>query len=196
VHDGAPDGRGEHSRRHARVRPERVAHEHRVQAVEYLVEVLVAGEGPDEHRVSGQRALHAAALDRQGHDAGEQGLARQFCAGLGRGRVEHRLQPRYLSLGGGDDDLFLGLELMVDGGLRHADRVSDHLQGRPADAVLSEQPGGGADDARLRGAGQLGQRAARGCGCCFDHSTRVTEGEPSDFAWLMSSSGTTWPQET
>jgi hypothetical protein len=34
---------------------------------------------------------------------------------------------REFGFGGSDDDLFLGVELVVDGRLRHADGVSDHL---------------------------------------------------------------------
>jgi hypothetical protein len=39
----------------------------------------------------------------------------------------------------GQDDLVLGVVLVVDGRLGHAERVRDHLQRGAADAVLGEQ---------------------------------------------------------
>jgi len=110
--------------------------------------VLVGREDAVQDGIAGQRALHAAALEGQVDHAGEQRRARLLRAGLGRD-IEHRFYSRKLVMGNGDDDLVLGLELMVDGGLGYADGVRDHLQRRAADAVLGEQPGCGGDDARL-----------------------------------------------
>jgi len=65
---------------------------------------------------------------------------------------------------------------VIDGRFRHADGVGDHLQRRPADTMLGEQPGSGADDAGLRG--RTRDRARRFDGYGFDgnHITRVAEG--------------------
>jgi hypothetical protein len=68
------------------------------------------------------------------------------------GGVDGRLHPGQLRLGGGQHDLFLGLELAVDGRLRHAELVGDHLQRRAPDAVPREQVERGGDHAGLRGA--------------------------------------------
>ena len=77
--------------------------------------------------------------------------------GLGLGRVERRLEPGQLDLGDREDDLVLGLELVVDRRLRDADGVGDHLQRRAAHAVLGEQVERGGDDAAL------GRAVAAGC---------------------------------
>ena len=50
----------------------------------------------------------------------------------------------------GDDDLVLGLELVVDRGLRDADGVGDHLERGPAHPVPAEQVERGGDDPGLR----------------------------------------------
>ena len=52
-------------------------------------------------------------------------------------------------LGDREDDPVLGVVLVVDGRLRHADRVRDHLERGPADAVLGEQLERGPDDPAL-----------------------------------------------
>ena len=67
--------------------------------------------------------------------------------GCGHGR----LQTREHDLGDGQDDLVLGVVLVVDGRLRHAERVRDHLQRGPADAVLGKEAECGVDDAGLGG---------------------------------------------
>ena len=69
---------------------------------------------------------------------------------LGVGRVERDLQLHELDLDRGDDDLVLGLELVVDRRLRHADGVGDHLERRAVDPVLGEQAERGGDDPGLR----------------------------------------------
>ncbi len=58
----------------------------------------------------------------------------------------------HLGFGGRDDDVILGLELVIDGRLRHPDRVRDHLQGGATDPFVGEQLERRRDDAGLRGA--------------------------------------------
>ena len=82
---------------------------------------------------------------------GDQHLARSRAGSLGFRGGHGRLQTREHDLGDGEDDLVLGVVLVVDGGLRDADRVRDHLQRGPADAVLGEQGERGVDDAGLGG---------------------------------------------
>jgi hypothetical protein len=161
VHHGAANGGGEHRRRHPGLRRGVLADQTPVEPVHHPPEMLVGGEDAVQDGIAGQGALHAAALEGQVDHAGEQRRARLLRAGLGRG-VEHGFHPRELVVGDGDDDLVLGLELMVDGGLGYADGVRDHLQRRAADAVLGEQPGRGADDARLGRADRDGS-LADGC---------------------------------
>ena len=81
---------------------------------------------------------------------GDQHIARSRAGPLGfRGR-RGLIQARDHDLGDGEDDLVLGVVLLVDGRLRDPDRVRDHLQGCPADAVLGEQHERGFDDPGLR----------------------------------------------
>ena len=88
--------------------------------------------------------------DREIDHLGEHERAGPPRIGLGVGGVERRLQLHQLDLDGGDDDLVLGLELVVDRGLRHADGVGDHLERRAVDPVLGEQVERGGDDPGLR----------------------------------------------
>ena len=53
--------------------------------------------------------------------------------------IERRLQLHELELDRGDDDLVLGLELVVDRRLRDADGIGDHLQRRAARRRVGEQ---------------------------------------------------------
>ena len=110
------------------------------------------GEEPDDDGILLERAHDAAALDGEVDHEGEEHLACARAAVLGLGGVERRLELREVDLEHGDDDLFLGLELVVDGGLRDADGVGDHLQRGAAHTVLAEQVERGGDDAGLRGA--------------------------------------------
>ena len=96
---------------------------------------------------------------------GDQHLARSRAGPLGFRGGHGRLETREHDLGDGEDDLVLGVVLVVDGRLRHADRVRDHLQRGPADAVLGEQDERGFDDAGLRGRVGGGAQRARGRAC-------------------------------
>ena len=58
---------------------------------------------------------------------------------LGLRCVERDLEPGELGFRRGEDDLVLGGELVVDGRLGDTDLVGDHLERRPADAVIGEQ---------------------------------------------------------
>jgi hypothetical protein len=107
----------------------------------------VVREEPHEDGVADQRGFHPAARYGEVDDTGDQRVARAFRVWLGLGGVHGGFQPGELGLRGGDDDLVLGLELVVDGRLRHPDGIGDHLQRGTADAVLGEQARGGADDA-------------------------------------------------
>ena len=90
-------------------------------------ERFVLGEEAHDDRVVLERAHHAPALDRELDHLGQQPVEGPRAVFVGLGRVESRLEPRELDLHRGHDDLLLGLELVVDRGLRHADRVGDHL---------------------------------------------------------------------
>ena len=83
--------------------------------------------------------------DRRIDHLGEHDLARPLRVGLGIGRVERGLQLHELDLDRGDDDLVLGLELVVDRRLRHAEGVGDHLERRAVHTVVGEQPERGRD---------------------------------------------------
>ena len=76
---------------------------------------------------------------------------------------------------GGDDDLVLGPELVIDGRLGHSDGVGDHLKRRTADAMLAEKPECGLDDSLLRRTqGCPGWVSSHGCsGHCAESIGRV-----------------------
>ena len=82
--------------------------------------------------------------------------------GSGFGLVEDPYEPGQLELGGGQDDLLLGVVLVVDGGLGHPDLVGDHLQGRAADPVPGEEVEGRGEDPGLRGGEGRGTRGVHG----------------------------------
>ena len=134
-----------------------------------------AREDADDDRIVLHRAHHAPALDGEVDHLGEHQLACTRQVILGVGSVERRFQLGQLDLDGGEDDLLFGLELVVDRGLRHADRVRDHLQRRPVDAVFGEQVEGGGDDADLRGGARLGTQPAAGRGLGDTHATKVAD---------------------
>ena len=92
------------------------------------LERLVLGEQPDDDGVVLERAHHAAARDGEVDHLRQQRVEGPRTRLVGLGCVERGLESRELDLHRRDDDLFLGLELVVDGRLRHPDRVGDHLQ--------------------------------------------------------------------
>ena len=126
----------------------------RAKAVHDVTERLVLGEEPDDHGIAQDAAHRVPAVDGEVDDAGDERVAGAPPRGLGLRGSDHRLQPRQLGFGGGQDDLVLGVVLVVHRGLRHADLVGDHLQRRPADAVLGEQLDRRGDDAGLGGGGR------------------------------------------
>ena len=77
---------------------------------------------------------------------GEQHLAGCGAVGLGLRGIESVLQPDQFGLGDRDDDLFLGLELMVDSGFGDAHGVGDHLADAGGDQHLLEATAGADDD--------------------------------------------------
>ena len=130
--------------------------------------------------------------DREVDHLGEHELARPPEVLVGFGRVERRFDLHEVDLDGREDDLVLGLELVVDRGLRHADGVGDHLQRRPVDTVLGEQVERGGDDPGLRGGARDGpQPADRGLGEA--HATKVADrlADPSRSATLRDRPGRT-----
>jgi hypothetical protein len=121
-------------------------------------------EEAQHDRIALEDARHAAALDGEVDHPADQHLARPRGGSLGLRGVHGRLQTCQHDLGDGEDDLVLGVVLVVDGRLRHADRVRDHLQGRPADAVLGEEDERGVDDAGLGGRVRAGAPEGRELG--------------------------------
>ena len=103
---------------------------------------------------------YAWSPDKVGREVGE------LCglAPLGVRGPDRRLEAREHDLRDGEDDLVLGVVLVVDRRLRDADRVRDHLQRRSRDPVLAEELERGVDNARLRGREGRGAERARGGG--------------------------------
>ena len=150
VYDGAADCRREHRRGHASIGPGVVTHQQPVETIHHLPERFVVREVPDDHRIAEERALRPAALDREVDDSSDQHLrAGRVC--LGPGGFDRGLDPGQLGFGRGEHDLFLGIELVVDGPLGHAEAVGDHLERGPADTVLGEEVERDVDDPRLSG---------------------------------------------
>ncbi len=172
MHDSGADGPRQHGRTHP-VLVVGVAEQHSVETGEELLERLVVGEQPDDHRVELQGGGRPASFDGHVDDAGEQHFAGPWPGLLGLSGLQRIVEPAELPLGQRDDDLFLGLELVIDGRLGDADRVGDHLQRRAADAVVGDQREGRVQDAVLRRAAVHGREPA-GCDAfCGDHITRV-----------------------
>ena len=86
---------------------------------------------------------HAAMFDRLVDHLSQDQLAGLRCRQVGLGQLQRLLQLHQLDLDGGQDDVVLGRELVVDGRLGHAEGVGDHLQRRAVDPVLPEQLEGG-----------------------------------------------------
>ena len=69
-----------------------------------------------------------------------------------RRSLDRCLERLELDLDRGEDDRFLGLELVVHGRLGDAESVGDHLQGGATDAVHGEELERDLDGPKLRGA--------------------------------------------
>ena len=123
-------------------------------------ERFVLREQTNDDGIVLDRAHHPAARDREVDHLREHQVACTRPGLLGISGVESGFQLRQLDFDRGEHDLVLGLELVVDRGLRHADGVGDHLERRPVDTVLGEQAEGGIDDADLRGCARNGAQAA------------------------------------
>jgi hypothetical protein len=134
-----------------------------IEAFEEDLKGLVFGEESDDDGIRLHDANHAALLD--GHlDHPRQQQFPCLRTVFGRLRLFQRiLQPGELHLCDSDDDLVLGLELVVHSRFRHAERVGDHLQRRTADTVIREQVQRGEQNAGLccaaRGRGEPSDRS-------------------------------------
>lgn len=127
-----------------------VADQHLAHPVHHTTECIVVGEEAVDDGIVQDGAHGAAVGNREFHDPVHQRVSgpcrRTFCLR----RPHHRLQLGQLVLGGGENDLVLGVELVVDGRLGHADGIGDHLQRGPSDPVTGEQVEGCVDDPGLR----------------------------------------------
>jgi hypothetical protein len=187
-----PGDRARDRRRlHARARIVGSAHQHAVHALHHAPEGAVLLQEAQHDRIALHDARHVPALDREIDHARDQHLARSRAGALGLRGGHGRLQSREHDLRDREDDLVLGVVLVVDGGLRHADRVGDHLERGAADAVLGEEVERRFDDARLCGrVGRVVERArARGPGRA--HGPRLAErlAPPSRSASMPTAGG-------
>src|SRR4029453_17362786 len=182
--DGAGDGRRDRCRLNACPGVDDTAHQHAVQTLHHAPEGSMLVEEAHHHRIPLEDARHAAGLDGEVDHPGDQQLARSRAGPL-RFRGGHRsLQTCEHDLGDGEDDLVLGVVLVIDGCLRHADRVRDHLQGRAADAVLGEEDERGFDDPGLggrMGSGAQGTRSLRYGAHLLTITDCPAAGEPIGF---------------
>ena len=87
----------------------------------------MVGEEAHDDWIAEEGALHTTAFDREVDDTDDQHVARPSTGRLGLCCFDRRFDIREFGFGSSDDDLFLGVELVVNGRLRHADGVSDHL---------------------------------------------------------------------
>lgn len=145
-----PGGRRHDRRGNPGLRVVPLVEEHAVEPAHEPLERRVFNEDAHDDGVAGQGAdpltpgdCPIDQLDQQG----PAGLLTPFVCLRGDERV---LEDGQLVLGDRDDDLVLGLVLVVDGGLGHPDGVSDHLQRGAADAVGADEVQGGGQDALLR----------------------------------------------
>ena len=113
---------------HPRVRSGVVAHEHSGESIHHLPEWFVVCEIPDDH--GSPRRLLSTRRRVTARSTICVTRIRRASAGFGSAsaRVDRGLDVRQLGLGGGEDDLLLRPVLVVDGRLRHADRIGDHLE--------------------------------------------------------------------
>ena len=159
VRDRTADGGDEHRRLHAALGADVVADQQGPNTVHDVAEHLVLGEEPGDHGIAQDGAHRVPAVDGEIDDALDEGVAASRRGGFALGGVDDRRHPRQLGFRGRQHDLVLGGVLVVHRRLRHADLVGDHLQRRPTDAVLREQPDRRGDDAGL-GRARRDQRLA------------------------------------
>ena len=88
----------------------------------------MVGEEAYDDGIAEEGALHTTAFDREVDVTDDQHVARPSTGRLGLCGFDRRFDIREFGFGGNDDDLFLGVELVVDGRLRHADGVSDQTR--------------------------------------------------------------------
>ena len=112
----------------------------------------MVGQQSNDDRVELEGIRCATVLDGVVDDSVQQELAAALRVVLGLSGFQCVFQLREFHLRDGDDDLVLGLELMVDRALCHSDRVSDHLIRRGANAMLGEQVQAAAFSVRICGA--------------------------------------------
>ena len=151
-----------------------VAEEEALEAGHQPLERFVVGEQPHHHRIALEDAHHAPMVDGDVDQPGDEHLATLRPVSLGFGLVEHRFQAGQIGLGGRDDDLVLGLELVVDSAFRDTERVGDHPIGRRTDAVLGEQRRRRVQDPQLRRAARY-RAQPRGPRSLGRHRVRVYE---------------------
>ena len=150
VHNRAGERRVEHRHPHLRGVARVVAQQETSEAFGLHPQILVGDEKPGQRGVALHPAHDAAVLHDQRDHPVEHHLhgngTRRRPLRCVEGQTEH-----FEWLGGnGEDDLVLGPELVVDGGLGDTDRVGDHLQRRAARTVSGEQDERRIDDTRLR----------------------------------------------
>jgi len=159
VHDRTTDCRRQHRSRNASLFVS-FAHQNAVQAIHHLLEGRMVREIPHDHWIGKQCALHVSALDCEIDDSSEEDIAGVVRVLLGLGGLDCHFDSGQFRLGDCQNDLILGLELVIDGCLRHANGIGDHLQRRASDAVLCEELQGRVDDPGLRRAVSLQLRSA------------------------------------
>jgi hypothetical protein len=171
MHDGAADRAREHGRLDPPVQP-RVAEQHPIEALHETLERFVFGQQSNHDRIELQRPHQPAVANRHLDHAYQQRVAGLWPVAVRLGFLERRCQPAEFALSDGEHDLFLGPELVIDGGFRDPDGVSDHLQRGAADAVHGEQVQRGIEYAGPGGA--VPDERQLPVGCCF-HTTRLDE---------------------
>ncbi len=126
-----------------------VAREKSVHIAHDGLERLECQEEPGHDGIALEVSDQLPALDREIHDLGYEDFqcpVRALFRACGGDRC---FEPANWFFHGGDDDLVLGPELVIDGRLGHSDGVGDHLKRRTADAMLAEKPECGLDDSLL-----------------------------------------------
>ncbi len=125
------------------------ANEHSVQPLDELLKRPMVRQQADEDRVELQGVGRVPVFDGVIDDPFEEQFAPPIRRFLGLGGCQRVVQFGEFHLRDGDDDVVLGLELMVDSTFRDADRVGDHPVRRRADTVFGEKLERGVEDALL-----------------------------------------------